>query len=154
MGKEMLIEKSIIIDRPKNEVFNYLKYIKNQNQYSVWNMKDPNQKVSEKGTDGTVGFVYSWDSQNKNVGAGSQEIKKLVENETIEYELRFERPMKNIAQSKFVVSVISNLQTQVIWDFRGPTKFPMSLFSGIFKKMLGKDISKSLENLKKKLENR
>ena len=150
----MLIEKSIIIDRPKNEVFNYLKYIKNQNQYSVWNMKDPNQKVSEKGTDGTVGFVYSWDSQNKNVGAGSQEIIKLVDDETIEYELRFERPMKNIAQSKFVVSVISNLQTQVIWDFRGPTKFPMSLFSGIFKKMLGKDISKSLENLKKKLENR
>ena len=154
MGKEMLIEKSIIIDRPQNEVFNYLKYTKNQNQFSVWNMKDPNQKVSEKGTDGTVGFVYSWDSQNKNVGAGSQEIKKLVENETIEYELRFERPMKNIAKSKFVISEISGSQTQVTWDFRGPTKFPMSLFSGIFKKMLGKDISTSLENLKKKLENR
>lgn len=47
MGKEMLIEKSIIINRSQNEVFNYLKFSKNQNEFSVWNMKDPNQKVSE-----------------------------------------------------------------------------------------------------------
>lgn len=150
----MVIEKSVVINRSKTDVFNYLKITKNQNNFSVWNMKDPKQKTSEKGMDGTIGYVYSWDSQDKNVGAGSQEIKNIVENEKIEYELRFERPMKNVARSKFVISKISETQTSVSWDFRGPTKFPMSLFSGIFKKMLGKDIAKSLDNLRINLESR
>lgn len=150
----MVIEKSVVINRSKTDVFNYLKITKNQNNFSVWNIKDPKQKTSEKGMDGTIGYVYSWDSQDKNVGAGSQEIKNIVENEKIEYELRFERPMKNVARSKFVISKISETQTSVSWDFRGPTKFPMSLFSGIFKKMLGKDIAKSLDNLRINLESR
>ena len=114
-------------------------------------MADPNQKVSTQGNDGTIGFIYSWDSQNKNVGAGSQEIVELIEGEKIVYKLRFERPMKNVADSQFLLEEISPTQTKVTWDFRGPTKFPMSLFTGFFAKMLGKDLQKSLENLKAKL---
>ncbi|HET8963439.1 MAG TPA: SRPBCC family protein [Chitinophagales bacterium] len=154
MAKDMHIEKSVIINTPKSEVFNFVKLIKNQNQFSVWNMKDPNQKTTEQGTDGTVGYIYTWDSKDKNVGAGAQEIIAIEEGEKIEYELRFERPMKNTAQSKFIFKSISNDQTKVIWDFRGPTKFPMSLFKGLFEKMLGKDLAKSLENLKTKLESK
>ncbi|MBK8682406.1 MAG: hypothetical protein IPN31_10985 [Bacteroidetes bacterium] len=60
--------------------------------------------------------------------------------------------MKNTAQSKFIIESVSENQTKVSWDFRGPTKFPMSLFKGLIAKMLGKDIAKSLENLKAKLE--
>lgn len=152
MAKDMIIEKSVIIDKPKSEVFDFLKFIRNQNQFSVWNMKDPNQQTTEQGTDGTVGYIYTWDSKDKNVGAGAQEIKAIEEGEKIEYELRFERPMKNTAQSKISLESISENQTKVTWDFRGPTKFPMSLFKGLIAKMLGKDIAKSLENLKGKLE--
>lgn len=152
MPKEMLVEKSIIVAKPKKDVFEYLKYTKNQNSFSVWNMKDKNQKVENKGTDGKVGFIYSWDSSNKSVGAGSQEIKNIVDGERIEYELRFERPMKNVAQSKFLLKEIAANKTEVTWDFRGPTKFPMSLFKSFFQKLLGKDMEKSLENLKHNLE--
>ncbi|MBP7400952.1 MAG: SRPBCC family protein [Chitinophagales bacterium] len=152
MAKDMHIEKSIIINKPKSEIFDFLKLIKNQNQFSVWNMKDPNQQTTEQGTDGTVGYIYTWDSKDKNVGAGAQEIKAITPGEIIEYELRFERPMKNTAQSKFLFESVSENQTKVIWDFRGPTKFPMSLFKGLIAKMLGKDLAKSLENLKAKLE--
>jgi hypothetical protein len=60
--------------------------------------------------------------------------------------------MKNTGTSKFILESITSDQTKVIWDFRGPTKFPMSLFAGLFKKMLGKDITQSLENLKTRLE--
>jgi hypothetical protein len=66
--------------------------------------------------------------------------------------MNFERPMKNTGTSKFILSEINERQTLVIWDFRGPTKFPMSLFKGFFQKMLGKDLLMSLENLKKILE--
>lgn len=154
MAKEMIIEKNISISRNFAEVFNYLKQTKNQDQFSVWNMKDPTMKKTHSGTDGTKGFVYSWDSKDKNVGAGSQEITNIVDGSKIEYELRFSRPMQNIASSAFIVSKTSENNTSVTWTFSSPTKFPMSLFSPIFKNMLGKQLSQSLQNLKALLENK
>jgi hypothetical protein len=152
MGKEMIIEKSITINKLGQDVFNFLKITKNQETFSVWNMKDPLKDTTSSGVDGTEGFTYSWNSKNKNVGAGSQTITKLIDGHRIEYDLQFERPMKNTGTSKFILESLSSNQTKVTWDFRGPTKFPMSLFIGLFKKMLGKDIAQSLENLKRKLE--
>ncbi len=152
MAKEMIVEKSIIIDKPSLEVFNLLKITKNQENFSEWNMKDPNKETTSTGTDGTVGFIYTWNSKNNSVGAGSQKIITLIEGELIEYDLIFERPMKNKGRSKFAVQSLSATQTKVTWTFLSPTKFPMSLFKGIFQKMLGKDIIQSLENLKILLE--
>lgn len=152
MASEMVIEKSVVINKSRQEVFDYIKIARNMDFYSVWNMADPEKKTSYSGTDGTVGFTYRWDSKNKNVGAGEQEIVKISEGTSIAYELRFERPMKNTGSSKFILSDAGNGQTKVLWDFRGPMKFPMSLFKGMFQKMLGKDIEKSLGNLKEVLE--
>jgi len=148
----MYLKNSIIINQPKEALYDYLKYSLHQNEFSVWNMADPNQKTTTKGTDGTIGFVYTWDSMNKNVGAGSQEIVDMKEGESIGYAMRFERPMKSEAASEFRLKALSDTSTEVSWDFSGPTKFPMSLFTFIFKRMLAKDMIKSLENLKAKLE--
>lgn len=148
MANDMVVEKSITIDKPGMEVFNFLKTTKNQEQFSVWNMKDPNKETTSSGTDGTEGFIYTWDSKNKGVGAGSQQITKIIEGELIAYDLKFERPMKNTGVSKFVLQPINQNQTKVTWTFIGPTKFPMSLFKGLIQKVLGKDITQSLDNLK------
>ena len=56
-------------------------------------------KKNYSGTDGQVGFIYSWDSQNKNVGAGEQEITGIEEGHKIDFELRFKRPMEQSASS-------------------------------------------------------
>jgi uncharacterized membrane protein len=152
MAKEMIVEKSITIDKPCQDVFNFLKITRNQETFSVWNMKDPTKETTSNGIDGTEGFTYSWNSKNKSVGAGSQQITKLIESKRIEYELKFERPIKNSGSSNFIIESLATNQTKVTWEFRGPTKFPMSLFIGAIKKMLGKDISQSLENLKSNLE--
>ncbi|MFA7273336.1 MAG: SRPBCC family protein [Crocinitomicaceae bacterium] len=152
MAKDLLVEKSIVINLPVQEVYSFLKYATNQNHFSVWNQKDPNRKTVNTGEDGTIGFITAWDSKDKSVGAGAQEITDLIENERIEYVIRFERPMKNTAVSKFVLDDLGDNKTQVSWDFRGPTKFPMSLFKGIFQKMLGKDMGQSLSFLKQHLE--
>jgi uncharacterized membrane protein len=152
MAKEMFIEKSVVINKPLPQVFDYLRYTMNQNNFSVWNMKDPGKKTEVSGVDGTVGFIYSWDSKDKSVGAGSQEITGLKEGESISYKLVFERPMKNVAQSGFYLRALSSEQTEVKWEFRGPTKFPMSLFKGFLQNMLGKDMATSLTNLKNVLD--
>ena len=152
MAKDMIIEKDITINKNIDAIFKYLKQTKNQDNFSVWNMKDPNMKKTYSGIDGTKGFIYSWDSKDKNVGAGSQEITNVIDNSRIDYVLRFERPMKNTAISGFVLNKIDDDSTSVSWNFIGPTKFPFSLLSPIFKKMLGKQISASLQNLKVLLE--
>ncbi|MBK7215419.1 MAG: SRPBCC family protein [Bacteroidales bacterium] len=153
MGKQMVIEHSININKPLAQVFAYLKITTNQDNFSVWNRTDPDRKKELKGTDGTVGFIYKWDSAtNKNVGAGEQEIKLIEDGKRIEYELRFFRPMKNVAKSAFITESIDTNQTRVTWGFYSPSKFPMSLMSPILKKMLGKDMITSLVELKKVLE--
>ena len=152
MGKEMCIEKTILIDKPINEVFDYIKLTKNQDNFSVWNMTDPNMKKEYQGIDGQVGFIYKWDSENKNVGAGEQEIIKIEDEKSIEYEVRFSRPMKNIGTPKFVLDSITDNKVKLSWVFVCPTKFPMTLFKPIFQKMLGKDLEKGLNNLKVVLE--
>jgi hypothetical protein len=133
-------------------VFDYLRITKNQDNFSVWNMNDPDMKKTHQGKDGTVGFIYSWDSALKNVCAGEQEITGIDEGRSIDYALRFFRPMKNTGKSKFQITSLGEERSSVAWIFDSPSRFPMSLFSPIFKKMLGEDIEKGLINLKSILE--
>jgi hypothetical protein len=66
--KDYNVERSISINRPDQSVFDYVKYLKNQNKFSVWAKIDPNMKMDFRGTDATVGFVSSWDSPVKEAG--------------------------------------------------------------------------------------
>lgn len=152
IGKEIVVEKSITINQPVLLVYDYLRFVKNQDEFSVWNMKDPNMKKEHTGTDGEIGFIYKWDSANKNVGSGEQEILRLENCREIQYALRFQRPMKNESNSIFKFISISPDQTNVQWGFYGKSTFPMSLMKSVFIKMLGNDITASLKNLKTKLE--
>jgi hypothetical protein len=153
MGNEMKIERNISIGLPTDKVFGYLKITKNQDYFSIWNMTDPDMKKEYHGIDGQKGFVYKWDSiKNKNVGAGEQEITNIVEDKCIEYQVRFSRPMKNIANIRFVLDPADKNETLVKWEFSGPTKFPMSLMKPVFQKLLGKDLENGLKNLKSVLE--
>src|SRR5690606_41715688 len=95
LKKDYAVEREIAINRPKQEVFDYVKHHKNQDNYSRWAMMDPDMKTTYRGTDATAGFVSAWDSEDKNVGAGEQEIKKITEGERIDFELRFIRPIES-----------------------------------------------------------
>lgn len=148
----MKIEKSVEINKNSGLVFDYLKMTKNQDNFSVWNMADPTMKKNHHGTDGTVGFKYSWDSTIKNVGAGEQEITAIEEGKSIDYTIKFVRPMENTGKIRFLITSLGDSKTSVDWIFDSPSKFPMILFAPIFKKMLGKDLEKGLANLKEILE--
>ena len=78
ISKNYSVTREITINKPKQEVFNYVKLLKNQDYYNVWVQMDPNMKKEFRGTDGTVGFVYAWEGNDK-AGAGEQEIKGMVE---------------------------------------------------------------------------
>lgn len=149
-----LIHRSQNIQVSKVDVFAYLKILNNSRKYSKWVMADPHMETKISGNDGEVGFVLSWDSKDKQVGAGAQEIKQIIENERIDYEIRFLRPMKSVATSCIETKTISENETEVKWAFSGKMNYPMN-FILIFMsvdKILGKDLEISLVNLKGILE--
>ena len=152
--KEYTIERDVIINKPTLQVFNYIKFLKNQDYYNKWVMMDPKAKKEYKGTDGTVGFVSAWDSDNKNVGKGEQEIKKINEGEKMDLEIRFSKPFEGKADAYLLTESISQNQTKIKWGFTSGMKYPMNimlLFIDI-PKMLGNDLQTSLTNLKNVLE--
>ena len=152
--KEYTVERTITINKPKQEVFDYIKSLKNQNNFSVWAQRDPNIKQEFHGTDGTVGFISSWDSDKKDVGKGEQEITKIDEGNRIDFALRFIKPMEGNATAYMTTEQTAEAQTNVKWAFEGKMGYPMNtmlLFMNM-DKMLGPDLEQGLANLKTILE--
>jgi uncharacterized protein YndB with AHSA1/START domain len=152
--KEYAVEREVTINKPKQEVFDYLKFLKNQDNYSVWATMDPKMKKEYRGTDGTVGFVSAWDSEKGDVGKGEQEIKKITEGERIDFELRFMKPFESTEPAYMITESTADNQTKVKWGFSGKMKYPMNLMLLCMnmEEMIGKDLETGLNNLKTTLE--
>jgi uncharacterized protein YndB with AHSA1/START domain len=129
-----------------------MRFLKNQEKYSVWVMADPNVKMTYTGTDGTVGAISAWASEDNNVGVGEQEIKNLVPNEKITVEIRFKKPMEGINYADATLEKVEENQTKITDSFYGKNKFPMNIANLFLDKMVGGDLQKNLENLKKIME--
>ncbi len=147
------VSRSIEIARPAPEVFEYLKYLKNSDEWSPWARKDPNMKKGFKGTDGTVGATSSWEG-NKEVGSGEQEITAIVPGKRIESELRFLKPWKSTSDAYLEVEPAGDDGSKVRWGFKGTNGFPMRLMMLFMNmdKMVGKDFEEGLASLKTRLE--
>ena len=150
--KDFLLVKEITIDKPKQEVFDYVKLIRNQEHYSVWVMKDPDIKIVYTGIDGTVGFTSAWESNDKNVGIGEQEISKIATPESMEVEVRFKKPFEGTNHARTVLTAMGGTQTKVTTLFSGKSKFPMNIMNLFMDKLVGGDMQKNLVNLKNNLE--
>ena len=55
--KNVTVSVSETINKPKQEVFDYVRILANQKDYSIWVMQDPNLNPEIIGTDGTVGAI-------------------------------------------------------------------------------------------------
>lgn len=87
LPKEKTFSSELVINKPKQEIYDFVKYLKNQEQFSFFFLSDPNIQSTYSGTDGTVGSSCSWIS--KEMGDGTQTITKLIDGESVESELSF-----------------------------------------------------------------
>ena len=152
--KNYNVSRSIEIKRPKKVVFTYLKFLKNQDEWSPLAKRDPNIQTEFTGMDGEVGAISKWKG-NKDVGEGEQEITKIVEGERIESELRFLKPFKSTSDAYIETIEVGTDRTKVIWGFSGKNVFPMSIVMLFMSmdKAVGKDFEEGLASLKQNLEN-
>lgn len=151
--KDYLVEREVTINKPKQEVYDYVKYLKNQNSYSYWASLDSNMQVTYTGTDATPGFISSWKG-NKDVGVGEQEIVKVEEGKRVEYALRFKEPFESNGSSYMSTEEAGPNATKVKWAMYGTSKYPMNLMNLFMGGMIGKDLQTGLNNLKTRMESK
>lgn len=84
------LTRDIVVNKPSQEVFDYIKLNKNQRSYSKWLSLDADTKIEFRGAaDGTPGSILAFESKNKKAGKGEWETKKITEGERVDFELRF-----------------------------------------------------------------
>ena len=151
MKKTHYVKREIIINAPRQKVFDYVKLLKNQDEFNKHAMTGPDRQREYKGTDGTVGFIYAWKG-NKNAGEGEKEIKNIIEGKRIETEIRFVKPMAATACIIMDTESLSDNQTKVSWSNAGTLKYPVNIMIPMMEKMLPKEMDSSLSTLKNILE--
>lgn len=149
------VETSVEISDELMDVFDYVVLLKNQDAFSVWSGMDPKMQKTFTGTDGTVGFISAWTSEDKNVGRGEQEITGIDPYKKIDYELRFIEPFESTNDAWIKFESTDNNTTRVMWGIKGEMSYPMNLMIPLMSmnKKLEKDLSQGLDNLKVILEN-
>ena len=151
MKKEHHVDSEIIINAPRQKVFDYLKLLRNQDEFNKHAMTAPDRNREFKGIDGTVGYVYSW-SGNKNAGEGEKEIKNIIDGKRIEMEIRFVKPMVAVGHIVMETESLTDDQTKVHWSNSGTLKYPINIMIPMMEKHVAKDMAVSLATLKNILE--
>ena len=146
--KDFKVSRSILINMPLEKVYNSLRSLKQQQEWSVWGKRDPEIKIEISGIDGEIASMQRWKG-NKDVGEGEQELTKLIPMERIETELRFIKPWK-ITNTGFFDLKQQADGVMVTWGFWGKNKFPFSILMLFMNmdKAIGKDFEEGLSNFK------
>jgi len=157
--REFKMERDVIINKPKDQVFAHILQLKNHDLWNAWLQKDPNAKRNFTGTDGTVGFISSWESENKDVGTGEQEITNILEGQRLDTVIRFKVPFEASFSSYFITDVVVEDQAKVTMGMhQKDMSIPFSVISFVCnilfgsQKQLEQDMDTSLRNLKAVLE--
>jgi hypothetical protein len=151
MKREHYVRREIIINASRQKVFDYIKLLKNQDEFNKHAMAGRDRKREFKGTDGTVGYIYSW-SGDRNAGEGEKEIKIIIEGNRIETEIRFVKPMAAKASIIMETESLSDNQTKVSWSNAGVLNYPLNILIPMMEKHVLKDMDISLSTLKSTLE--
>ncbi len=150
LPKSYNIEKTIIIQKPVNDV---MKRVSNLSDYADWNPWQKAEPAARKvitGVAGMPGHRYSW--QGKKVGVGSLTIDD-IDDRHIHFLLEFLKPWKSKARDNWLFEHWGDDGTKVTWQNSGNLPWPMARMMGpLLNKNLNHQFEVGLNNLKKMCE--
>lgn len=150
-GKNYHYEKSMVINAPKEKVWQQVSSMKAFNQWNPWMKLDPAMKIVYTGNTGEAGDKYCWDSRDDHAGAGCQEIKELVPYQRQKTEMVFIRPFEGQSTSEITLSPQGNA-TKVTWTMDTEQDAMMKIMRPMMDYQMGKSYEEGLDNLKKLTE--
>lgn len=145
------IEREATIHAPLQKVFDYVRFLKNWDNFNERAVADPSKKNEFRGTDGTAGFIYAW-SGNSKVGAGEKEILSITEGKKVETEIRFVKPFTAVGHTNMTTEALSDNETRIRFSNASTLKYPLNFLLIFVEKGIAKDMDASLSRLKAILE--
>ncbi len=147
--KKYAVERSVVIDAPKELVFNHVVKFRNWNGWSPWAEKDSTMTYTVEGKDGEEGSVYKWVGDPKITGSGEITNTGVKPNEEMTYHLHFILPFEDESDGYNRVADAEG-GTKASWGMYGKNAFPMNIMFLFMSMdgMMGPDFERGLELLK------
>jgi len=143
-----VVVRSAKISAPVELVYAQVSDFNNWNKWSPWYEKDPSIKQIITGNAGMGKHLMKWESQKDDVGHGSVEFDKVIENKSIDATLTFDdMGMSSIMMYRFEPTPSGS---NVVWSDSATLGYnPMMRWMGLFMdKFMGPDFEAGLKNLK------
>ncbi|TRO66643.1 SRPBCC family protein [Christiangramia sabulilitoris] len=151
--KDYDVSRTVVINKPREEVFNFVRQLKKQPLWNPLFNRDTNAVLKYKGEDGKVGASFYWKGNSK-VGEGIQRIVKTKQGRVFETKVLFVKPVKVNALTYVGVKELESEKTKMVWGTRGQLPFPLTIISIFYspEKALGEKFDEGLRELKQILE--
>jgi len=151
--KDYDISRTVVINKPREEVFTFVRQLKNQPLWNPWFQRDPEAIMKYKGNDGKVGASFYWKG-NAKVGEGIQRITKAKQGRVYETSILFVKPVKVHTLTYIGVKELDDEKTKMVWGTKGHLAFPLTIISIFYspEKALGENFDKGLKELKQIME--
>ena len=141
------VQRSKVIKAPVEVVFNKVNDYKTWQSWSPWLWKDPNTKLTFGDVTSGNGANYSWDSENKDVGAGSMETIESKTNESIDQKIKFTKPWESESDIYWIFKPADGGGTEITWGMKGEMPFMMRYMASKMDEYIGKDYESGLSKL-------
>lgn len=145
LPRDYSVERTIVVQAPAEHIFPYLHELPNWKLWMAWYEKDPDMKITYSGPSAGVGAISAWESKTE--GSGEMEVKRVIADQLIEYELRF--PSFEPSTGQLELTPMDG-GTQVRWSDQGRLGInPFFRYFGLMLDgMIGKDFETGLAKLK------
>lgn len=151
--KEFDISRTAIINRPKEEVYNFVRQLKKEPQWMPWFKNDFNGILKFKGEDGKMEAMLYWKG-HKRFYEGTQKIVKLNQGRIMETRILIVKPFRMVLLEYKGLKEVDENKTKIVWGVRGALPFPFSVISLIHPvdKAYGGNLEEGLKEIKFSLE--
>ncbi|MDJ0646897.1 MAG: GyrI-like domain-containing protein [Flavobacteriaceae bacterium] len=141
------VQRSKVIKAPVEMVYQKVNDYKTWESWSPWLYKDPDTKLTFGDITTGTGASYSWDSENKDVGAGSMETVESIENQSITQKIFFTKPWESESDIYWSFKAAQDGGTEVTWGMKGEMPFMARYMASKMDEYVGPDYEKGLAKL-------
>lgn len=140
------VRRTVHIQAPPDKVYDLVVDTRRWKDWTVWNRRDPEMRVSYSGPPFGMGAKWSWDSKKE--GRGNMEFTHVEPNRRVDYKLGF--PDLNMNSTGSLVLSAAGDGTDVAWVHTGDTgSNPLKHYLAVaMDRMVGPDFEQGLANLK------
>ncbi len=151
--KEFDISRTVVIQRPREEVYNFVRQLKKEPLWMPWFNKEYKGILKYDGDDGKMDAMLYWKG-HKYFYEGTQKIVKLNQGKIMETRLLIVKPFRLVLLEYKGLKEIDENRTKMVWGIRGGLAFPLSVISLLHPvdKAYGDLLEEGLKNIKNILE--